>query len=174
MFQQRKPDAKTKCNIDTHFHRKNRPETKGKCDPDHVTRAEEQLTLTVKFDDRTAGMTDTLFVFDNSYARTLDGFYAPWRGDVAPAPRFLKLNQELAEELGLDADRLNGHEGLRILSGSHAPEGAQPLAQAYAGHQFGGFSPQLGDGRALLIGEVIDRNGRRRDIHLKGSGRTPF
>ena len=86
----------------------------------------------------------------------------------------VKFNRELAEELGLDADALDAEEGARIFAGNETPEGAVPLAQAYAGHQFGGFVPQLGDGRALLLGEVIDRNGQRRDIQLKGSGRTPF
>ncbi|MFN4171660.1 MAG: protein adenylyltransferase SelO [Pseudorhodobacter sp.] len=108
--------------------------------------------------------------FDNSYARDLEGFYAPWPGAVSPAPKIVKINAVLARELGLDPDALDAE----ILTGSRAPEGAQPLAMAYAGHQFGGFSPQLGDGRAILLGEVIDRHGARRDIHLKGSGRTPF
>jgi uncharacterized protein YdiU (UPF0061 family) len=80
----------------------------------------------------------------------------------------------LAEELGLDADVLDSEEGAKIFAGNTIPEGAVPLAQAYAGHQFGGFVPQLGDGRTLLLGEVIDRNGCRRDIQLKGSGPTPF
>jgi len=112
--------------------------------------------------------------FDNSYARDLQGFYAPWKGDVAPAPVMLQLNLGLAEALGLDATYLASPEGRAALSGGAAPDGAAPLAQAYAGHQFGGFSPQLGDGRALLLGEVIGRDGQRYDIHLKGSGRTPF
>jgi uncharacterized protein YdiU (UPF0061 family) len=86
----------------------------------------------------------------------------------------VKFNRELAEELGLDASALDSDEDARIFAGNETPEGAVPLAQAYAGHQFGGFVPQLGDGRALLLGEVIDRNGRRRDIQLKGSGPTPF
>lgn len=111
--------------------------------------------------------------FDNSYVRDLAGSYVPQAPAKAPAPRLLKLNEGLATELGLDP------EGLRplapaIFSGNLVPDGAEPIAQAYAGHQFGGFSPQLGDGRALLLGEVIDRNGHRRDIALKGSGRTPF
>ncbi|MFZ0097332.1 MAG: protein adenylyltransferase SelO family protein, partial [Gemmobacter sp.] len=111
--------------------------------------------------------------FDNSYARDLAGSYVPQTPAKAPAPRLLKLNEGLAAELGLDP------EGLRplapaIFSGNLVPDGAEPIAQAYAGHQFGGFSPQLGDGRALLLGEVIDRDGHRRDIALKGSGRTPF
>ncbi len=116
----------------------------------------------------------TGFAFDNSYARDLEGFYVPWTGAKVPAPTLLRLNRPLAVELGLDADALEGEAGAAIFSGAESPEGATPLAMAYAGHQFGGFSPQLGDGRALLIGEVIDRNGHRRDIHLKGSGRTPF
>ncbi len=112
--------------------------------------------------------------FDNSYARELEGFYLPWVGSKAPAPKVLRLNRALAGELGLDAESLTSAGGAAMLSGGVVPEGAIPLAMAYAGHQFGGFSAQLGDGRALLLGEVIDGNGQRRDIHLKGSGRTPF
>jgi serine/tyrosine/threonine adenylyltransferase len=112
--------------------------------------------------------------FDNTYARDLEGMYLPVQGDVAPAPRMLLLNVALADELGLDADALRSEAGLAMLTGGAMPQGAAPLAMAYAGHQFGGFSPQLGDGRALLVGEVMSRAGQRRDIHLKGSGRTPF
>ena len=112
--------------------------------------------------------------FDNSYARELEGMYIPWHGAQAPAPELLLLNTALAQELGLDPDALAGPAGLAMLSASAMPEGAEPLAMAYAGHQFGGFSAQLGDGRAILVGEVIDRQGQRRDIHLKGSGKTPF
>lgn len=114
------------------------------------------------------------FVFDNSYARDLEGGYAPWQAAHVPKPVLVKLNTELATELGLDADALAGALGAALFSGNQVPEGATPLAQAYAGHQFGGFSPQLGDGRALLLGEVLDRAGQRRDIAFKGSGRTPF
>ena len=114
------------------------------------------------------------FPFDNTYARELDGFYVPWKAAQVAQPSMVKFNRELAQELGLDADALDAEEGARIFAGNETPEGAVPLAQAYAGHQFGGFVPQLGDGRALLLGEVIDRNGQRRDIQLKGSGRTPF
>jgi uncharacterized protein YdiU (UPF0061 family) len=114
------------------------------------------------------------FAFDNSYARDLEGLYVPWKAAQATRPKLVKLNYQLAEELGLDAAALDSDQGARIFAGNEAPEGAAPLAQAYAGHQFGGFVPQLGDGRALLLGEVIDRNGCRRDIQLKGSGRTPF
>jgi uncharacterized protein YdiU (UPF0061 family) len=86
----------------------------------------------------------------------------------------LCFNDELAAELGLEAEVLKSDYGARIFSGAEVPPGAEPVAQAYAGHQFGNFVPQLGDGRAVLLGEVIDREGRRRDIALKGSGRTPF
>jgi serine/tyrosine/threonine adenylyltransferase len=116
----------------------------------------------------------TRFAFDNTYSRELEGFYVPWKAAQVARPSLVKFNRALAEELGLDADALDSDEGAKIFAGNEPPEGAVPLAQAYAGHQFGGFVPQLGDGRALLLGEVIDRNGRRRDIQLKGSGRTPF
>ncbi|MEY3273315.1 MAG: hypothetical protein RLZZ341_2216 [Pseudomonadota bacterium] len=112
--------------------------------------------------------------FDNTYARELPGFSVPWQPVPVAAPRLLVLNEPLAAELGLDAAALRGPAGAAVFAGNQVPEGAEPVAQAYAGHQFGGFSPQLGDGRALLLGEVIDRAGRRRDIALKGSGRTPF
>lgn len=115
-----------------------------------------------------------LFRFDNTYARDLQGFYVPWTPTAVPAPRLLRINESLASELDVDAGALNSDYGARIFSGSEVPIGATPLAQAYAGHQFGGFSPQLGDGRAVLLGEVLDRWGRRRDIALKGSGRTAF
>jgi protein adenylyltransferase len=113
------------------------------------------------------------FTFDNTYARELEGFYVPWKAAQVARPRLVKFNRELAEELGLNPGFLD-EEGARIFAGNEIPKGAAPLAQAYAGHQFGGFSRQLGDGRALLLGEVIDRSGRRRDIQLKGSGPTPF
>ena len=119
-------------------------------------------------------MIQTDFKFDNSYAKQLDGFYARVAGENAPAPALVKLNHPLAEELGLKLDKLSSLEIAQIFSGSVSPKGAAPLAQVYAGHQFGNYSPQLGDGRALLMGEVINRFGHRFDIHLKGSGRTPF
>ena len=115
-----------------------------------------------------------LFQFDNTYARDLPGFYVAWEGAKVPAPQMILFNEALAEELGLDARALNTAEGAEIFAGVSAPDGASPLAQVYAGHQFGGFSPQLGDGRALLLGEILDRSGRRLDLHLKGSGPTPF
>ena len=114
------------------------------------------------------------FRFDNSYARELGGFYVSRQPDVVREPRLLFLNDSLAAELGLDLSSLDAAATAAMFAGNTVPEGAEPLAQAYAGHQFGGFSPQLGDGRALLLGEVIDRNGARRDIAFKGSGRTPF
>ncbi len=115
------------------------------------------------------------FRFDNSFFREMPGFYAEAQAQAAPAPRLLRLNEALAQELGAAA--LIGapaEELAALFSGNLQFEGAQPLAQAYAGHQFGGFSPSLGDGRALLLGEIIDVQGRRRDIAFKGSGRTTY
>ena len=97
-----------------------------------------------------------------------------WRAEAAPDPRLLALNEPLADELGLDAAWLRTVEGLRFLVGADVPAGATPVAQAYSGHQFGGYVPRLGDGRALLLGELVDTEGHARDLHLKGSGRTPF
>lgn len=114
------------------------------------------------------------FNFDNSYARSLEGYFSYCDAEPSVSPKWLQFNHALAEELGLDPNALDSDAGLAIFSGNATAEGSQPLAQAYAGHQFGGFSPQLGDGRALLLGEVIDTQKRRRDIQLKGSGRTPF
>ncbi len=112
--------------------------------------------------------------FEHRYAEALEGAWISVTPDVPPAPVLLWLNDGLAAELGLDAALLSRSEGLAMLSGQRVPAGARPLAQAYAGHQFGGFSPQLGDGRALLLGERIDVHGQRRDLAFKGSGRTPF
>jgi len=113
------------------------------------------------------------FEFDNTFVRDLAGLYEPWQAAPVPAPRLLALNEELAGELGVDAASLRTPEGIALLVGADVV-GTTPVAQAYSGHQFGGLSPRLGDGRALLLGEVIDVHGRRRDVHLKGSGRTPF
>ena len=114
------------------------------------------------------------FAFNNSYARLPDRFYA--RLDPSPVrePKLIRINERLAGELALDAQQLASAEGVAILAGNAVPDGAEPLAMAYAGHQFGNFVPQLGDGRAILLGEVVGRDGVRRDIQLKGSGRTPF
>ena len=115
-----------------------------------------------------------LFEFDNSFVRDMGGLYEPWGASSAPDPQLLVLNDELASELGVDPDALGAPDGVAVLVGNAVCPGASPVAQAYAGHQFGGFSPRLGDGRALLLGEVLDVRGRRRDLHLKGSGPTPF
>jgi uncharacterized protein YdiU (UPF0061 family) len=114
------------------------------------------------------------FPFDNSFARELPGFYVARRPSAVRAPRLLFLNAPLAAELGLDLASLADDELAAIFAGNVVPAGAEPVAQAYAGHQFGNFVPQLGDGRALLLGEIVDRHGRRRDIAFKGSGRTVF
>ena len=112
--------------------------------------------------------------FDNSYARLPQGFFARVAPTPVPQPRLLALNDALARRLGLDAGWLASPEGLAMLAGNAVPQGAEPIAQAYAGHQFGGFVPQLGDGRAVLLGEVVAPDGARFDIQLKGSGPTPF
>ncbi|KLK93949.1 hypothetical protein AA309_05585 [Microvirga vignae] len=114
------------------------------------------------------------FPFDNTYARLPDRFFARVEPTSATAPRLIRLNRDLALQLRLDPDRLAGHEGAALLSGNRVPDAAEPIAMAYAGHQFGQFVPQLGDGRAILLGEVVDQDGIRRDIQLKGSGPTPF
>lgn len=113
-------------------------------------------------------------VLDNRFARALPEMAVAWRAEATPAPRLLVLNEKLAAELGLDASWLRTPDGVGLLSGTVVPDGATPVAQAYAGHQFGGYVPRLGDGRALLLGELVDADGRPRDLHLKGSGRTPF
>jgi len=112
--------------------------------------------------------------FDNSYARLPGSFHVHVAPTSVSAPQLIKLNRELAGELGLDPDALATPEGVEILAGKRTPEGADPIATVYAGHQFGNFVPQLGDGRAILLGEVVDLAGARRDIQLKGSGPTPF
>jgi serine/tyrosine/threonine adenylyltransferase len=108
------------------------------------------------------------------FLRALPEMAVPWQAETPPEVRLLVLNDELAAQLGLDPSWLRSEDGLRFLVGNALPGGAAPVAQAYAGHQFGGFVPRLGDGRALLLGEVVDTMGRLRDIHLKGSGPTPF
>ena len=114
------------------------------------------------------------FPFQNTYAALPANFFARVAPTPVAAPRLIKLNRPLAVQLGLDPDLLDSPEGAEILAGKRLPEGADPIAMAYAGHQFGHFVPQLGDGRAILLGEVIDKDGVRRDIQLKGSGPTPF
>ena len=112
--------------------------------------------------------------FDNTYAQLPGHFFAKQAPAHVPEPRLVRLNRTLAVKLSIDADWLESSKGIAMLAGNAIPEGAEPIAQAYAGHQFGRFVPQLGDGRAILLGEVIDTEGRRRDLQLKGSGRTPF
>src|ERR1700709_1606421 len=114
------------------------------------------------------------FPFQNSYTALPDNFFARVAPTPVASPRLIKLNRPLAVHLGLHPDWLSSGERAEILSGKRGPDGAEPIAMAYAGHQFGHFSPQLGDGRAILLGEVIDADGVRRDIQLKGSGPTPF
>ncbi len=112
--------------------------------------------------------------FDNTYARLPDRFYARVLPTKVREPRIVRVNQALAQSLGIDARELTGGVAAQILSGNAVPEGADPVALAYAGHQFGSFVRQLGDGRAILLGEVVGKDGKRRDIQLKGAGRTPF
>ena len=112
--------------------------------------------------------------FDNSYARLPSQMFTELRPTPVSAPALIKVNADLAELLELDADALASEEGLQVLAGNVVAAGSQPLAQVYAGHQFGGWSPQLGDGRAILLGEVLGTDGIRRDIQLKGSGPTPY
>jgi uncharacterized protein YdiU (UPF0061 family) len=114
------------------------------------------------------------FPFQNTYTALPANFFARVVPTPVASPKLIKLNRRLAVHLGLDPDRLESPEGAEILAGKRVPDGADPIAMAYAGHQFGHFVPQLGDGRAILLGEVIDADGVRRDIQLKGSGPTPF
>ncbi|HEX3487526.1 MAG TPA: YdiU family protein [Micropepsaceae bacterium] len=114
------------------------------------------------------------FAFDNSYARLPKQFYARLPPTPVAAPRLIQVNGALARELGLDPKQLATPEAIAFFAGNRVPRGSEPLAMAYAGHQFGGFVPQLGDGRAILLGEIIDSRGLRRDIQLKGAGPTPF
>jgi uncharacterized protein YdiU (UPF0061 family) len=114
------------------------------------------------------------FAFDNTYARLPKHFYARLDPTPVAAPRIVKVNVELARALGLDANALTSEHGVEILAGNRVADGAEPIALAYAGHQFGHFVPQLGDGRANLLGELVSPEGQRYDIQLKGSGRTPF
>lgn len=114
------------------------------------------------------------FPFDNSYTRLPEHFYSPARPATAPDPELIRFNSPLAEELGIDVNESDEQELAAVFSGNDLPDNAEPIALAYAGHQFGNFVPQLGDGRAVLIGEVIDQCQKRRDIQLKGAGRTHF
>ena len=112
--------------------------------------------------------------FDNSYSRLPDRFYARLDPTPVAAPALVRVNVALAEQMGIDPDALASPDGVAVLAGNRVPPGAEPIALAYAGHQFGHFVPKLGDGRANLLGEVVGPDGVRRDMQLKGSGRTPF
>lgn len=111
---------------------------------------------------------------ENSYANLPEVFYARVAPTPVPDPKLIRINRPLAQQLGLDYNMLAAPDGVAVLAGNHVPDGAKPLAMAYAGHQFGNFVPSLGDGRAVLLGELVDGDGMRRDVQLKGAGRTPF
>jgi uncharacterized protein YdiU (UPF0061 family) len=117
---------------------------------------------------------DATVVLGDQFSRELPEMAVRWRAEVPPDPRLLVLNERLAADLGLDTAWLRSPDGVQFLVGARVPDGATPVAQAYAGHQFGGFVPRLGDGRALLLGEIAGADGTVRDLHLKGSGATPF
>ncbi len=120
-------------------------------------------------------MTSTVNIpFDNRYVRLPSRFYSPQAPTPVKAPTLIRVNRPLAGLLGIDAGWLESAEGVQVLAGNQLPAGAEPIATAYAGHQFGGWNPQLGDGRAVLLGEVVGRDGHRYDIQLKGGGRTAW
>ena len=123
---------------------------------------------------RTVGGREAAIAFDNSYAQLPERFFARLPPTPVAGPKLVRMNDGLASELGIDPAWLASPDGIAVLAGCQVPEGAMPLAMAYAGHQFGNWVPQLGDGRAVLLGEVIGQDGIRRDIQLKGAGPTPF
>jgi protein adenylyltransferase len=112
--------------------------------------------------------------FDNSYARLPDRFFARQTPEPVSTPGPIRVNEELAAALGIDSNWLNSDTATAVIAGNAVPPGAEPIATVYAGHQFGGFNPQLGDGRAVLLGEVVATEGKRFDLQLKGSGPTPY
>ena len=118
--------------------------------------------------------TTRLFDFDNTLAAALPELVLAWQPLEVPSPELVAFNREVAAAVSVDADALAGADGVAVLAGNAVPAGTETVAMGYAGHQFGHYSPRLGDGRALLLGEVVDKAGRRVDVHLKGSGRTPF
>ncbi len=124
--------------------------------------------------DHSAVATRTIPELENTYIELPEGFYTQIQPTPVKRPALIRLNQSLADELGLDGEALRSEAGVQLLAGNRIEEDMQPLAMAYAGHQFGHFVPSLGDGRAVLLGELIDRQGMRRDIQLKGAGRTPY
>lgn len=119
-------------------------------------------------------MTNTVFPFDNSYARLPGYFYSRIDPQPVKQPALIRLNEALATELNLPTDALKDAQQVAVFSGNRIPERAEPLAMAYTGHQFGHFNPQLGDGRAILLGELLSSTKERFDVQLKGSGRTPY
>jgi len=116
----------------------------------------------------------TAIAFDNSYAALPEQFYSLQAPTPVQTPSLIQVNDELARQMGIAPDWLRSDDGVHVLAGNRVPEGATPIATAYAGHQFGGFNPQLGDGRAVLLGEVLDTQGHRFDLQLKGAGATPY
>ena len=112
--------------------------------------------------------------FENSYTNALPELAITWNSDIAPSPTALIVNETIAQSFNLDPQFLKTEAGARFLLGNDVVDGCTPMALAYAGHQFGGYSPRLGDGRALLLGELLNTDGQRFDLHLKGSGRTTF
>jgi len=114
------------------------------------------------------------FQFDNTYARLSDKLFTAQAPDAVSQPEFIAFNDDLAEQLGLNTQALRSADGLSVLAGNRIADGSEPIATVYAGHQFGNWVPQLGDGRAILLGEVLDKTGARFDIQLKGAGRTPY
>jgi uncharacterized protein YdiU (UPF0061 family) len=119
-------------------------------------------------------MGEVNLTFDNTFTEEFPELCQPWSANAIENPVTILVNEPLARDLGIDPAVLASRTGADLMSGTVTPPGARPVAQAYAGHQFGGYSPRLGDGRALLVGEIVDPTGRRFDLHLKGSGRTPF
>lgn len=126
------------------------------------------------FQESTADTVTIVAGLESTFADELGALTVPWQGAAAPDPQLLVVNEQLAASLRLDVAALRSVDGIGVLSGSTVPDGATPVAMAYAGHQFGGYAPILGDGRALLLGELVSSAGQRVDLHLKGSGRTPF
>ena len=112
--------------------------------------------------------------FDNSYSRLPGQFYTRQNPVPVSAPSLIRINHTLAEELNIDPIWLESEEGISTVTGNKIPIGGDPIATVYAGHQFGGWSPQLGDGRAILLGEVLNKQNQRYDFQLKGSGPTPY
>lgn len=112
--------------------------------------------------------------FDNSYAKLPERFYARQRPTPVSAPNLIRVNHELSRLLRIDPNWLASHAGVQVIAGNQVPENADPIAMVYAGHQFGNWNPRLGDGRAVLLGEVLGNDGVRYDIQLKGSGQTPY